>query len=107
MIAYGRPSSEYVAAIESTPVCGVAIRKDVAAAGEAPWRRSDTAVGSTPHEHNGSGIPKRAALRTGFHPLPARWWLIVSGRTYTCSIPAIMNPSNMYGDISLRIVANE
>ena len=25
----------------------------------------------------------------------------------TCSIPAIMNPSNMYGDISLRIVANE
>ena len=34
--AKGRPRREYVAAIESTPVCGVAIRKEVDAAFDAP-----------------------------------------------------------------------
>jgi len=73
----GRPSNEYVAAIESTPVWGVAIRNEVVAPREAPRRFSDTAVGNTPHEHNGNGIPNRAAFTTGFHPCPERWRAIM------------------------------
>ena len=42
----------------STPVWGVAMRNDVEAAREAPLRRSATAVGNTPHEHSGKGMPK-------------------------------------------------
>jgi hypothetical protein len=30
----------------------------------APCLRSDTAAGSTPHDHNGIGMPKKAALIT-------------------------------------------
>ena len=39
--------------IESTPVCGVAIRKAVVAPLLAPSRRRDMAVDITPHEHWG------------------------------------------------------
>lgn len=56
----------------STPVCGVAIKNEVADAREAPLLRSDTAVGSTPHEHNGNGMPNAAALIIAPHPLPAK-----------------------------------
>ena len=56
----------------STPVCGVAMRNDVEAARDAPLRRSATAVGSTPHEHNGKGIPNAAAVATDRSPVPAK-----------------------------------
>jgi hypothetical protein len=55
---------EKVAMMESTPVCGVAIRKEVTAPGEAPSLRSDMAVGITPQEQRGMGMPRRAALST-------------------------------------------
>ena len=54
------PMSEYVAMIESTPVCGVAMRNEATAPLLAPSLRSDIAVGITPHEQRGSGMPKRA-----------------------------------------------
>ena len=53
-----------VAMMLSTPVCGVATRNDATAPFDAPSLRSDMAVGITPHEHNGSGMPNRAALTT-------------------------------------------
>lgn len=81
--------------MESTPVCGVAMRNEVEAPFEAPWRRSATAVGSTPHEQSGSGMPSRAAFTTGRHPWPDRWRLMVSGRMNTWSIPARMKPRSM------------
>ena len=84
-----------MAAIESIPVCGVAIKKEVDAAFEAPWRLRDTAVGSTPHEHSGSGMPNRAAFTTGFMPEPERWRLIVDGFTNTWRKPAMINPNNI------------
>lgn len=62
--AKGKPINEYVAMMESTPVCGVAIKKDRVAPLEAPSLRSDMAVGITPQEHSGRGIPKRDALKT-------------------------------------------
>jgi len=50
--------------IESTPDSGVDIKKAVVAPLLAPCLRSDTAAGKTPHDHNGIGIPRRAALKT-------------------------------------------
>ena len=61
MMANGRPMSEYVAAMESTPVSGVAMRNDTVAPLEAPSLRSPMAVGITPHEHKGSGTPNSDA----------------------------------------------
>ena len=90
----------------STPVWGVAIRNDADAAFDAPPRCIATAVGSTPHEHNGSGTPTRAPLRTDLKPLPDRWRLMVVSGTKACNMPAIRNPSSMYGDIPLSKLSN-
>ena len=64
MIAKGIPSNDAVAKIESTPVCGVAIKNEVVAPFDAPSLRNDIAVGMTPHEHNGKGTPIIAAQKT-------------------------------------------
>ena len=63
-MAKGSPSSEKVAMMESTPVWGVAMRNETVAPFDAPSRRRDMAVGSTPQEQSGSGIPKSAARST-------------------------------------------
>jgi hypothetical protein len=60
--ANGSPINEYVAIIESMPVCGVAMRKDIVAAFDAPSLWSDIAVGITPHEHSGRGTPSKVAF---------------------------------------------
>ena len=70
-IANGIPISDAVARMESTPVCGVDIRNDTVAPFEAPALHSDAAVGITPHEHNGNGMPNRAAHSTELNLLPA------------------------------------
>ena len=49
-------------AMESTPDSGFEIRKAVVAPLLDPCFLSDAAAGSTPHDHNGIGIPRRAAL---------------------------------------------
>ena len=46
-----------MAIIESIPVCGVDIRNAVVAPFEAPSLRNDIAVGITPQEQSGRGIP--------------------------------------------------
>lgn len=63
-IAKGRPIIEYVAIIESTPICGVDIMNETVAPREAPSFLNEMAVGMTPHEHNGSGTPISAANNT-------------------------------------------
>lgn len=64
MMANPSPISEKVAKMESMPVCGVAIRNEATAPLEAPSFFSPMAVGITPHEHNGNGIPNNAAYTT-------------------------------------------
>ena len=64
IIANGHPIRLPVAMIESTPVCGVLIRNAATDPFDAPSLRSDMAVGITPHEHSGSGMPMSAALIT-------------------------------------------
>ena len=56
--------SAKVIAIESIPDSGVDIINAVVAPLFAPCFRSNTAAGSTPHDHKGIGIPIRAALNT-------------------------------------------
>ena len=72
MIANGKPISDMVAMMESMPVCGVAMRNDTVAPFDAPSRCNDIAVGITPHEHSGSGMPSNAAATTERISLPAR-----------------------------------
>ena len=91
----------------STPVCGVAIKNDVVAPCDAPCLFRDTAVGNTPQEHSGNGIPSNAAFITGLNPLPDKWCAIISGFTNACNIPAIKNPNNIYGDISFTIARRD
>ena len=64
MTAKPSPSSENVARMESTPVCGVAMRNDATAPLEARSFRRPMAVGITPQEHSGSGTPSSAAQTT-------------------------------------------
>ena len=57
----------------SMPVCGVAIRKETTAPLDAPSRRRDMAVGITPQEHRGRGMPRSAACRTDLNVLRLRY----------------------------------
>ena len=50
--------------IESMPVCGVQTRNDATAPFDAPSLRMPMAVGITPHEHSGSGMPMIVARST-------------------------------------------
>lgn len=50
--------------MESTPVCGVDIKKETVAPLLAPFLLNEIPVGITPQEHKGSGMPKTAALIT-------------------------------------------
>jgi hypothetical protein len=57
-------NNAYVMAIESTPDSGVDIRKAVVAPLLAPCFFNATPVGKTAQDHNGKGMPIRAALNT-------------------------------------------
>ena len=59
--AKGSPSREYVAIIESIPVWGVAIKKAIVDPFDAPSLYIAIAVGITPQEHKGKGIPNIVA----------------------------------------------
>ena len=107
IIANAGPRSDHVATMLSTPVCGVDIRNDVDAARDAPLRRMAIAVGSTPHEHNGSGMPINADLATDLHPVPDKCRANVFCGINACIKPAIRKPNNIYGDISLSMNNNE
>ena len=63
----------YVAMMLSTPVWGVAMRKAVVAPFEAPSLRSDMAVGITPQEQRGRGIPNNVAFTTLRNDFPDRY----------------------------------
>ena len=65
-------SRAYVIPMESSPVSGVEIRKEVVAPLLAPLRRRDVATGSTEHEHSGRGMPNREARVTDLRLLPPR-----------------------------------
>jgi hypothetical protein len=81
--------------MESTPDSGVEIKKAVVAPLLAPCLRSDTAAGSTPHDHNGNGMPKKAALITDLKRPCPRCLAIEFGFKNTRKSPAINNPNKM------------
>ena len=77
----------------SMPVCGVERRNAATAARLAPWRRIDAATGSTPQEHSGSGMPKKAAFHTGPNPPRPRRRSTHSGEMKIDSAPAMRKPT--------------
>lgn len=85
--------------MESIPVCGVDMRKAVVAPFDAPSRRSDIAVGITPHEHSGSGMLKIMAFITERTVLPPKYLLYRLLGINACIRPANKKPSSTYGDI--------
>ena len=87
-------------AMESTPDSGVEIRKEVTAPLLAPCFRSDTAAGSTPQDHKGTGTPRRDALNTDEkRPVP-RCRTTVLGFKNVRINPPTNKPNSMYMDAS-------
>ena len=78
----------------STPVWGVAMRKETTAPLLAPSRRRDMAVGMTPHEQRGSGTPKMAALMTERKVLPLKYFVYHPSGMKACMMPARRNPKS-------------
>ena len=60
--AKGQPRKLALTRIESTPVCGVLMRKPIAEPLLAPVRRRPMPAGITPHEQRGSGTPRTTAF---------------------------------------------
>ena len=98
-IAKGSPIIEYVAIIESTPICGVEIMNETVAPREAPSFLREIAVGITPHEHKGRGTPIIAANNTDLKFSFAKCLSKKADGTKTCNKPAIKKPNKRYGAI--------
>ncbi len=86
--------------MESTPDSGVEIKKAVVAPLLAPCLRSDTAAGNTPQDHNGMGMPRRAALNTEENRPRPRCRTTEFGLRNTRSRPLISKPNRIYTDAS-------
>ena len=87
-------------AMESTPDSGVEIKKAVVAPFVAPCFRSDTAAGNTPQDHNGIGMPRRAALNTEENRPRPRCRTTDFGLRNTRRNPLTNKPNKMYTDAS-------
>lgn len=81
--------------MESTPDSGVEIRKAVVAPRLAPCFRSDTAAGNTPQDHNGMGMPRKAALKTDAKRPRPRCLTTVLGLRKTRSNPLTIKPNKI------------
>jgi hypothetical protein len=81
--------------MESTPDSGVEIKNAVVAPLLAPCLRSDTAAGSTPQDHNGIGMPKKADFKTDLNRPCPRCVAIELGFKKTLNSPATSNPNKM------------
>ncbi len=88
--------------MESTPDSGVEIKKAVVAPLLAPCLRSDTAAGNTPQDHNGMGMPRKAALNTEENRPRPRCLTTEFGLRNTRKKPLTSNPNKMYTDASSR-----
>ena len=83
-----QPSMLAVTIALSTPICGVAMKNAPVAPLPAPSSRKAVAMGITPQEQTGNGIPTRTALSTAVKPLPPRCFLTVSGLRKKAITPA-------------------
>src|SRR6266511_3337856 len=79
------------------------MRKETVAPRVAPWRARPSAVGRTPHEQSGSGVPMAEAHRTErILPRPRNRVSKAAG-TRTAKTPARTNPSSRKKEASRRI----
>jgi len=80
--------------IESTPVSGVEIKKDTVDSLDAPSFLKPTAVGITPQEHKGKGVPIKLALRIDPKLLLPRCLANLRLEMNSWINPAKKNPNN-------------
>jgi len=89
---------------ESSPVCGVDVRKDVTALFRAPRERKEREVGTTEQEHKGKGMPSSDALTSGNRvPSPRCRMTTARGRN-SFRMPATKKPSIRYGAMWTNMV---
>jgi hypothetical protein len=88
-------NSAYVIEMESIPDSGVDTRKAVVAPLFAPCFLSAAPAGRTPQDHNGIGIPNRAALNTGRNLPRPRLRATYFGLRNILRNPATIKPKRM------------
>jgi hypothetical protein len=79
----------------------VVIKNDTVAPFDAPSLRSDIAVGITPQEQRGRGIPNSVAQNIEAKLSFAKYLLYNVLGTNACIIPAKKKPNNKKGDMAL------
>ena len=92
--ARGNPKKPYVTKIESIPVWGVEVKKEIVAPLDAPLFNNDIPVGRTPHEQRGKGTPNIEAKKLALKELSPRWRFINLSLKNNLKKPAKVNPSN-------------
>ena len=65
-MATTNPKKALVTRIESAPVSGAVIRKDMQAERDAPFRRISATTGTTEQLHSGTGTPMAELMVTDF-----------------------------------------
>ena len=91
------PKKTLVTKIESAPVSGAVIRKDIHADRDAPLFRISATTGTTEQLQSGMGTPNVALVNTDLK-LSLRNHLRTSSREIsTCNTPARNNPNNSMG----------
>ena len=93
--AKGQPRNAADTKMESTPVCGVEIKKPTDAASDAPSRLSPSPAGITPQEHRGRGTPSATALV--MLPRPVRCRRTKSWGSITWISPLTAAPTSSHG----------
>ena len=93
--ANGQPRNEALTRIESTPVCGVLIRKATVAPLDAPLCLRLRPTGITAQEQRGNGTPSPTALKTPKRPENCCFKKSLGSKT--CSNPATSAPSSSRG----------
>ena len=88
------PIISNVTIIESTPVCGVEATNAAVEDLLAPLSRNDAAIGITPQEHTGRGIPKITDLKTANLLFSDKCFFIVFFDIKIDVIPAKKNPNS-------------
>lgn len=102
IIAIGHPKIPAVSIILSMPVWGVAIKKAAVELLFAPSFFKAEAIGITPQEQIGNGIPNKTAFYIGGKPLPPKFFFIVSGEIKQAITPEIKYPNKSHGAIAQK-----
>ena len=102
--AAAKPKNAWVTRMESAPVSGAVIRKDMQEDLDAPLRRISATTGTTEQLHNGMGTPAAAAVTTDCRLSWRSHLRMASREMSTWMRPASSRPSSIIGPSSRKDV---